>query len=245
MYSPTITYHTANAAYWTGVAADSATTFVDAGAAQIGVSFCTVAWTRTVPTGLREDKATCTFAFAKDPGGKLWSYLIDADKATVEGILDTWWTGYKTDVANQWSLNEYRWHDWHVTDSALGPADRVTARAVAATGNAAGRMPDQDACTYTFQTASRRHWGRVFLPGVCTTQMDLTYGRLPSAVVDTALGYWHTATASLHTASLDQVIASRKHAGILEITKMSMDDILDIQRRRRAKQAAYHKTFTS
>lgn len=245
MYSHSITCTTQALNYWTAQAKYSDTNLVDAGAAQIGVSFLTIAWTRTVPTGLREDKCTCTLAIAKDPGGKLWSLLIDADKATAEGHFDTWWTSEKTNTANQFSLNEYRWHDWHAGEPTLGPADRVTARAVPGTTGATSRMPDQCAAAVTLTTASRRHWGRIYLPGQGFNRLDNTTGRFASASVDSFMLNFHTLASNLHGSSLDIVVASRQHDGIMEVATLQSDDIVDIQRRRRAKQANYHKIYTS
>lgn len=245
VYSHSITSTTAALNYWTAVAKFSDTNLVDAGAAQIGCSFLTLAWTRTVPSGLREDRVTCTFAIAKDPGGKLWSTIIDADKATAEGHFDTWWTSEKTNVANQYTLAEYRWHDWHAGESTLGPADRVTAKSVAGTGGGTSRIPDQNAFAVTFTTASRRHWGRVYLPGFTFGRLDNTTGRFASASVDGTTLNMHTLASNLHGSSLDIVVASRQHAGIMEVATIQADDICDIQRRRRAKQANYHKIYTS
>lgn len=245
MYQHTIVHTTATATYWDTVPKFSDTVVLDAGAADIGVSFCTISWTRTVPTGLREDKATCTLAIAKDPGNNLYSLIIDADKATAEGHLDTWWTTQKTNTANQWTLNEYRWHDWHADEATLGPADRVTARSVAGSAGTSSRLPDQDAFAMTFTTAARRHWGRVYLPGIALAQYDMNMGRFASAGVDTIVGAFHTFLSNLAASDLELVVASRKHQAILELSTLQSDDIVDIVRRRRAKQANYHKIYTS
>jgi hypothetical protein len=218
---------------------------VDAGAAQVGCSFVTLSWARTTPSGTREDLATCTLAVAKDPGGLLWSTLVSADKATVEGYLDTWWASQKGHVVNQFSLVEYRWHDWRLTDDALGPADRVTSRAVAGTAGATVRIPDQCAMTLTFKTASRKHWGRIYLPGIFFSDLDPAMGRWAATPVGLIAGIYHTMLASLHSASMDVVVASRKYRGLLEVTELQVDDIVDIQRRRRAKQASFRQHYTS
>jgi hypothetical protein len=45
--------------------------------------------------------------------------------------------------------------------------------------------------------------------------------------------------------SQELLVGSRKFAALLEVASISCDDVVDIQRRRRAKQANYHKEFTS
>lgn len=244
-YQSTITYHTDHAGYWTAQPVDSSTVLTDAGAANVGASLLTLSWSRSTPSGTREDLCTCTVAVAKQPGGNLWSTLISADKATVEGYFDTWWLTQKTYVANQFMLVEYRWHDWVLTDDLLGPADRVTSRTVSGTGGAVHRIPDQDAMTLTFRTASRKHWGRIYLPGTWFSGLDPAYGRWASSHVDNVAAAWHTMLASLHGASMDVVVVSRKYRGILQVNELQVDDVPDIQRRRRPKQAAYRKVYTS
>jgi len=245
VYAHSITTKAPYLTYWEGVSKFSDTNLVDGGAADIGVSFLTLAWTRTVPTGLREDRCTCTVAIAKDAGGKLWSDIVGADKATAEGHFDTWWTSEKTNTANQFTLAEYRWHDWHIGDPTLGPADRVTARAVAGTTGATSRMPDQCALAMTFTTASRRHWGRIYLPGQGFNRLDNTTGRFASSSVDGSVLNFHTLLSNLAASDLDVVVVSKAHGGVLELATLQSDDIVDIQRRRRAKQANYHKIYTS
>lgn len=245
MFNHSITTISTTLAYWEAQPKFSDTVLVDAGAAQIGCSFCTIAWTRTTPAGTREDVCTCTVAFAKDPGGSLYSLLIDADKATIEGFLDTWWTAQKALTANQFTLAEYRWHDWHATESTLGPADRVTARSVAGTVGNTNRLPDQDACALTFTTASRKHWGRIYLPGIGSSKLDTATGRWLAATIDSVALNWHGLLTSLAGAGMEQVVASRAHGGLMALATLQSDDVVDIQRRRRAKQAAYHKIYTS
>src|SRR5262249_54437151 len=143
------------------------------------------------------------------------------------------------------SLAEYRWHDWDINDVALGPADRVTSRSVAGTTGATSRLPDQDAQTVTWTTASRRHWGRVYLPGIGFNRIDNTTGRWASTQVDAAALHFHTLATSLVAGGYDMVVVSRQFHALLTIDTISVDDIVDIQRRRRAKQASYHKIYTS
>lgn len=245
MWNLNITHSTTQSGYWHAQAIKGGTTLTDAGVTNVGASLCTIGFSRTVPTGLREDRATITVAIAKDPGGSLYSYLGSPDKATVETALNTWWTSLKALISNQWSLVEYRWHDWAITEPLLGPADKTTTLAVSGTAGTATRMPDQDAGTMTFVTPSRRHWGRVYLPGLAQANYDMSYGRFNSTNVDTVSGYWHTFLGSLASAGLEQVVPSRKYQALLSLSELHMDDVVDIVRRRRAKQPNYRKVYTS
>lgn len=245
MYDHKITYIASSSSYWHAQSVYSDTVFVDGSSVPLGASFVTLAWSRTSPATTREDRATCTLAIGKTVGGGIYSYLASADKAAAETALDTWWTSMKTDVANQWTLVEYRWHDWLVGETVLGPADRVTARSVAGTFGATNRMPDQDSQTVTFKTASRRHWGRVYLPGIASGRYDTTYGRFVTSQVDDGATFFHTLATNLAASSQEIVVASKAHQGILSCSSIASDDVVDIQRRRRAKQASYHKEYTS
>lgn len=245
MWSHAITYKSTSAGYWGSQSVYSDTVLTDAGAASIGASILTMSWSRSVPTGLREDLCTCTCAFGGQFGGNLWGPLVDSDKATLEGLLDTWWTSQKALVHSTYTLVEYRWHDWHAGDALLGPADRVTSRSVAGTVVSSTRLPDQDSSTLTFTTASRRHWGRIYLPGVVQGQLDGGFGRWSTTAVDNMATYWHTLLGSVASHSWDQLVVSRQHEAVLLLSTLQVDDVVDIQRRRRAKQPNHKKIFTS
>jgi hypothetical protein len=74
-----------------------------------------------------------------------------------------------------------------------------------------------------------------------------TGGVLASAgYVDPMASGFHSLFANVAARGWGQaVVASRAHNGLLEISQLQMDNVPDIQRRRRANQSTYKKVYTS
>lgn len=225
-----------NASYWSGVSRFSDTLeYFSNTDDQVAGRSVQMVFARTTPSQTREDRIVTSLHFSKIAGGGLYSDLSDADCATVEGLLDSMHTAIKPYIASGISLVEYRWHVFGAGIAKPGPATRVTSRSVAGTA-ANGRMPDQVCATSTFRTSSRKHWGRTYWPLGTTQALDTTYGRF-SRYTDLA-----TAIKTMYTgadaASIALVVWSQQFRGLLTIDELRVDDIFDIQRRRRAKQVS-------
>lgn len=211
-----------------------------------GWSLLSVIFTRVPPTGVTEDRVQFDLAFVVNPTAGTVSFLDPpTHMSQVETDFDTLWTTLKARVHSDYTLVEYRWHSFSGVGTKPGPAVRVTSRSVAGT-NVGTRLPDQDAATVSFKTASRKHWGRIYLPGLTNSSMA-TRGMLDGTVyVDAVAAAFHTFFASVVAHAWGQpVVASRVYNGLCEISELQMDDIPDIQRRRRANRAGYKKVYTS
>jgi hypothetical protein len=111
---------------------------------------------------------------------------------------------------------------------------------------AGARGPDQLALTQTFKTASRKHWGRWYLPFPGIGNLDLTYGRVGSAIQTNVQGYMRTLLqVSGGTGLINPVVASIGYKGVMGIRELQTDDIADVIRSRRAKVPAARLTNTS
>lgn len=119
---------------------------------------------------------------------------------------------------------------------------RRTAKSIVGTATGA-RLPDQCSCSVTFRTAGRTHWGRVYLPGFAATQTGTGYGRLVTATVDALATYFDTFQSSLNTSGLQLGVWTWAKGAFLPVRQVRVDDVVDIQRRRRAKQVAHYKQF--
>lgn len=111
-------------------------------------------------------------------------------------------------------------------------------------GVATNTVPDQVAQTVTFRTASRIHWGRIYLPGPYSSGLGST-GRISSTTVDLIVGAVRTMANSASSAGFELVVPSTSHRAVLGIREMSMDSTADVIRSRRAKRPDYRKTYTS
>ena len=167
-------------------------------------------------------------------------------RSLVETDLAAWWVSLKNQITSQHSLLAYRWYQYLETNTKPGPAVRTTQ--VLSPGTAIGAvLPLQTAATVTWRTASRKHWGRVYVPGLTATAMSSSgLGHFSSAAVDAICGAFHTLfnAVAAHT-GLQVVVASRQYFGLLTISQMNMDDTPDQQRRRRPDRPTYNKLFVS
>lgn len=237
--------HTSDtAAYWDAQSKFSDSVVVDAGAATLSVSQLAMKFSRVTPAGTREDLSEFTTHHAFIAGGGLYSRLSDAQKATVEGIWGTWWTTVKALCDSGITLVEYAWHDLDLGDAFYGPADRVTTASVAGT-LVADRMPDQLAVDVTLRTASRKHWGRFYVVGIGTTKYEKAYGRPANTTCDSLATATRTAYLAEDAASIALVVCSKQHQGILTVDEIHCDNVPDVIRRRRPKQASYRKSYAS
>lgn len=198
-----------------------------------------------------------SFHHAVRPGVQgLYSTLDAADAQVVEDSFATnFFTGkWATQMTSQWQIAEYIWRNFGADNpldqngvSKPGPIWRI--RSINAQGSASSpRLPDQDAITVTYKTGSREHWGRNYLGGLTTNNLltttfghwsDATCDALATATRDFFEDLWNNARV------IDTVVWSAKHRGIMGIDEVTVDNVPDIIRRRRAKGATYRKSFTS
>lgn len=245
LYSGDITCAPSEQSYWDGQSVITGTPVTVAPSDdQVQVSLLSFVFSRTTPSTFIDDVVVTSLAFVKDALAGATSYLLGSEKATVEGFADTMWTSLKVQVPAHYTLKEYRWHDYSTDWKKPGPATRVTTVGAAATGSSTNCVPDQVATSVTFKTASRLHWGRMYLPQLITTNYTST-GRIVSNTVDLVSGYLHTFLNACSGAALEPVVRSTSHRGTLGIVEIQMDNIPDVIRSRRAKQTDYRKIYTS
>lgn len=144
---------------------------------------------------------------------------------TLFGGIQTFWPG---DIGP----HEFRFYNLPAAPGNVGdPAFILTASTVGSSGSAA-TLPPQVALTVTFQTAARRHWGRIYLGGMVTTGL-LNDGRADPAAVNQIGGAFKTFLDNLNTNGMPIVVFNRKTWLPATIVGLSVDDVFDVQRRRR------------
>lgn len=204
--------------------------------------------TRTTPTGTVEDKALMTFDVLNLTGGAIDSTWITADYTAAEARFNTYLTAMLPYIRTGTTFSQYRWYRKSFADPIIpnhrfndsGPPLRLTTIALSGASNA-GIMPNQIAASFTEKTAWPRHWGRWYLPSLGAT-LD-GYGRFTGAQT----GVWSNAAGALlnglHDDELPLVVASTQADNVLSgyllgVNAIQVDDVPDVQRRRRAKQPA-------
>jgi len=227
--------------YWTKQSkfADTQLNAVEGGLA-FGFDRCSVVWSRP-----SQDDVEVNLSFAKAlPGAAVTTLDPAADMPGVETALDAWWTSVKPMVMSDLVLKEYTWHEYKEGAQKPGPAIRTTLRNVAG-GNGGFRLPDQDAVTVSLRTSSRKHWGRIYLPGLTVNAPSLGGYISQASVVDVLAGAMNTLWSSYHaTPGIQLGVSSIKYQAFLSLDSIVVDNIWDVQRRRRIKHPTYEKTYT-
>jgi len=145
--------------------------------------------------------------------------------------LNTWWNTVKAHVAIPIKLHEYRFYDVpDVAGNDMG--DPVDVRGVDSPATAATTpCPPQCAISVTLRTDQRKTWGRNYLPGVPTGNLD-SKGRLLQSTATELAAAWHELTRRNNTGGC-LVVFSRKEWTHHDPQTIQVDDIVDVIRTRR------------
>lgn len=114
-------------------------------------------------------------------------------------------------------------------------------------GTAAGAaLPYQSAMSVTFKTAAPKHWGRVYLPGLQISETGL-HGRFQPTAMTAVANAFAEFASDLSANDFYIKVAMTQHerhyeAALQAVDSIVVDDIPDVIRRRRPRQAAGRAT---
>lgn len=146
--------------------------------------------------------------------------------------FQTMFNAIKAVFSTEVGPNEMRFYNVPATPGKYGDPVFIRTNTVKGTDPAAATLPPQVAVTVTFQTAARRHWGRIYLGGLTYTTA-VSDGRLTGATGISIGGAMKTFLTNLITNSMPIVVFNRKTWVPQTIVGLSVDDVFDVQRRRR------------
>lgn len=209
-----------------------------------------LSWTRTTPTGLREDAAQFKLDLVNITSDELDVSWTSGDYASVAAAYSTFVTALASRMGSHQDmqyLRAYRMQFNPVQDVArpfaeTGPPTYLLDYGVQP-GTAASILPFQVAPAITLRTAWAKHWGRAYMPTPGTAHLDSS-GRLTSSYTTGIGTAFKALLGTLHDAGFYPVVPVGQlnknpfHA-LLAPTAVVVDDVPDIQRRRRAKQPAF------
>lgn len=169
-------------------------------------------------------------------GGALDTTWTTADYAAVESATQTFWTAVSSYSSTDFRLVEHRWYMFGPGVTKPNPPSRITTLATPIVGASNVVMPHQVSSTITLRTALRRHWGRIYIP---TCGAALLTGGVYGGGTMTALS---SAARTLFTApgtsqGIAPVVWDRVHHRAYGVTDLEIDNVPDIQRRRRIRTA--------
>lgn len=201
-------------------------------------------FSRSAPTGFSEDRAVFKLDMLRtDVSGPAdpWTTTNFTDAET---ILDAFWATWRPFVPQYTTLIEYRWYRMAFNDELAkfpfqktGPPVRFISRS--SPGTSTFGTPMQLCCAVTLKTPIPKHWGRFYAP-LASDALSTTTGRIPSSTLSTLGGAAETMRTALHVKNMalcTPITQVDKQAvrGLLGVRRIQVDDVPDVQRRRRTK----------
>jgi hypothetical protein len=165
-------------------------------------------------------------ALTSDDG---WSETEMDDAATA---YDAFFTSHESYISSEVSLKELRFYHFDPLNVPPRPhiLDGVRTLNNLGTGNAATTLPPQDAVTITWRTSIRKRWGRIYLGGFAGNASS--DGRILHTLTTLLADDAETLVNAFATAGTDMVVWAEGVGGET-ITEIEVDDVWDVQRRRR------------
>jgi hypothetical protein len=168
------------------------------------------------------------------------------DYSDAETIIETWWGATKGFYSSDLTFEEIRWYNEGPEVTPPNPVVRTTSVGVAATSSDAA-LPPQVSTTVTLMTPLRKYWGRMYLPAPRTGALNASgtsRGRWDTGFVDDWCDDTKDMFNDLGAIGLIPAVYSRAGNAFMAVTGVEVDDVPDIQRRRRFATTGYRKQDT-
>lgn len=196
---------------------------------------------RVRPSGQpAEDVAVNTLHFQASDGG-----LTSGDVDIVDGAWIDFWTAINNGVSQDMHIDDRRYYNLPATTGPVG--DPAFTRTTDLHGNSSGdtMLPPQVACSITLKTAIRRRWGRIYVPGMLS---NFNFnGRVAASALTEIGDAFDDFGTTMRDAGLGIVVWHRASWTPQDVTQFTIDDVWDVQRRRRFAHAfnRYDGDFTT
>ena len=225
-----------------------------------------VSWrfTRATPATTTEDVAVFGFDVVNMTGGNIDSSWTAGDYTAVDAALTELWLAIRPIVSTTHTLTEIQYHarafaaDLPIGEKVpqlqpgttkevkrferSGPPLHILTKGEGGT-NSTAALPYQTALSVTFRTAARKHWGRCYIPGLAQPDLAVGNGRFSSATTAAVANAFAEFASDLGANDFFLMVPSTqndsKYATSLQSVKeLVVDDIPDVIRSRRPKQAS-------
>lgn len=207
-----------------------------------------VQYSRDSPAGTSEDRAQFGIDIVNMTGGDIDLTWDAADFAAVDAAFSNLVTSLRAYQSPAHRAVRYEAHTMHFSPStwpvkrfadAGAPSYALNLTPTAGAGTIAAY---QVAATVTERTSLQAHWGRAYIPGLAGGALD-SFGRISTTARAGILAAFGTFITALKTADFYIVVPMTQHNklpafGLLSLSQLVVDDVPDVQRRRRPKQVA-------
>lgn len=184
------------------------------------------------------DVAVMHFDFLNMTGGAPDDTWDTTDFTTLEGELETFWNSQSSLLSTKYLLSQINWFRVGPGAPKPNPAERAFTLPSPLPGTTAGHvLPPQAACSITLRNGVRKSWGRTYLP--VPDAILSTTGTLPPATVDSVVTAAGALLSSAAAGGFVMGTFSARLSAFLAAEHVEVDDVVDIQRRRRWKSAVY------
>lgn len=205
-----------------------------AGGGGIGVRRATLLLDRSSASP-GDDAATMHFDFLNITGGNPDDTWITADYTTLENLIVTWQGSVAAYMPAYVNMTRILWHRVGPGIPKPNPAERILDFGVVHAGSATGINAPQVATTITLRTGLRKHWGRTYMP---LGQTLSTSARVPAATQTAIVNATLTLLRGAASNDFHPVVVTTNPDGAAGIEYVEVDDVPDVQRRRRWKHTA-------
>jgi hypothetical protein len=199
-------------------------------------------WKRDRPTGQpAEDVMVNTIHCQVTDGG--WT---TDDRDAFNGAFATFWAAVNDRFSSQVGPTEHRFYNMPATAGPLGdPAFTTLDPTQVGTASLSATLPPQVAITVTWKTAIRRRWGRIYLGGL--TSGAVNNGRIDASTLTELANAIDAFGTALRGSGQGIVVWHRAGWSAEDVTDFTIDDVFDVQRRRRYDHASDRRdgSFTS
>jgi hypothetical protein len=213
----------------------------------------TIVLSRSTPAGLSEDRVQFKLDVVNITGGVVDTTWTAGDFTDLDTAISAFVTSIKPAISSHFKFEEARSYLMRFNPDDPGPGNRsaghgvfvetgppvhVQTLAVQCTGTFG--IPEQVATGCTMRTAFPRHWGRAYVPAPQLGGID-AYGRFTAPHRTAVADSFHDLVSTLADAELLAVVpmtqlGNATFHGLMGITDCVVDDVPDIQRRRRGRQ---------
>jgi hypothetical protein len=225
--------------------------------------YVAMSFQRATPVGTVEDRAMVGLNLTNITSGDLDKSWTTQDYTDCDTILTEFWTGLKPAITNGHTLVDLRYYKktfnsavpkntpadaidpatgkHYLRFNKLGPPEHIFAINQTG-GTSAAPMAYQVAASITLKTPTPKHWGRIYVPGL-TSNASTTNGRWTPSTCTLLANQMAELIDDLHQKSFQLVVPTTQvnnviHYALQTVSQVVVDDIPDVQRRRRPKQAA-------
>jgi hypothetical protein len=205
-------------------------------------------WYSAAPYSTRDQDVVDLYWFPIDGAGAYVdpTFWTSDDYNAADDAIGAWWSAVGAHCSPRITLKQVRYYLHGVGAPPPQVVQYVTNPGVIG-GGTGSTLPYQSSETTTFRTASQRHWGRIYVPGLTSAWMDTAgaqAGRFFHSIVDdVATGAsTHLSSFGSDNTAIDlwvQCVWSPASSYALGIYQYEADDVPDVQRSRRAATTGY------